>query len=116
MDSYTPKPSDVLERFMRYAQIDSQSDPHNEDETPSTACQHDMARQLAAELAELGCAGAEATSNAYVTATLSASAGAEDTTGPRPHCPHRHRTRRTCRRCQAACRPLRGRSARRRRA
>ena len=78
MDSYTPKPSDVLERFMRYAQIDSQSDPHNEEETPSTACQHDMARQLAAELAELGCVEVEATSNAYVTATLPASAGAED--------------------------------------
>ena len=78
MDSYTPKPSDVLERFMRYVQIDSQSDPHNEEETPSTACQRDMARQLAVELAELGCSEVEATHNAYVTATLPASAGAED--------------------------------------
>ena len=28
--SYTPKPSDVLERFLRYVQVDTQSDPHNE--------------------------------------------------------------------------------------
>ena len=38
MPGYTPKSSDVLERFLRYVQVDSQSDPHNEDETPSTAC------------------------------------------------------------------------------
>lgn len=77
MPDYTPKSSDVLERFLRYVQVDSQSDPHNEDETPSTACQLDLARLLASELAELGCEDVALTEHAYVTASLSASAGAE---------------------------------------
>ena len=78
MPDYTPKSSDVLERFLRYVQVDSQSDPHNEDETPSTACQLDLARLLASELAELGCEDVALTEHAYVTASLPASAGAED--------------------------------------
>ena len=77
MPDYTPKSSDVLERFLRYVQVDSQSDPHNEDETPSTACQRDLARLLASELAELGCEDVALTEHAYVTASLPASAGAE---------------------------------------
>lgn len=77
MLDYTPKSSDVLERFLRYVQVDSQSDPHNEDETPSTACQLDLARLLASELAELGCEDVALTEHAYVTASLPASAGAE---------------------------------------
>lgn len=77
MPDYTPKSSDVLERFLRYVQVDSQSDPHNEDETPSTACQLDLARLLASELAELGCEDVALTEHAYVTASLPASAGAE---------------------------------------
>ena len=32
--------SDVVERFMRYVQVDSQSDPDNEAQTPSTPTQH----------------------------------------------------------------------------
>ena len=72
-----PKPSDVLERFLRYVQVDTQSDPHNEAQTPSTACQHDLARMLAEELRALGCADAAADEHAYVTATVPASAGAE---------------------------------------
>ena len=77
MPDYTPKSSDVLERFLRYVQVDSQSDPHNEDETPSTACQLDLARLLASELAELGCEDVALTEHAYVTASLPAGAGAE---------------------------------------
>lgn len=77
MPDYTPKSSDVLERFLRYVQVDSQSDPHNEDETPSTACQLDLARLLASELAELGCEDVALTEHAYVTASLPASTGAE---------------------------------------
>lgn len=77
MPGYTPKSSDVLERFLRYVQVDSQSDPHNEDETPSTACQLDLARLLANELTELGCEDVALTEHAYVTASLPASAGAE---------------------------------------
>ena len=77
MPGYTPKSSDVLERFLRYVQVDSQPDPHNEDETPSTACQRNLARLLASELAELGCEDVALTEHAYVTASLPASAGAE---------------------------------------
>lgn len=77
MPGYTPKSSDVLERFLRYVQVDSQSDPHNEDETPSTACQRNLARLLASELAELGCEDVALTERAYVTASLPASADAE---------------------------------------
>ena len=69
--------SDVLERFLRYVQVDSQSDPDNEQVTPSTPRQHEMARVLGEELRELGLADVAVDDHAYVTATLPASAGAE---------------------------------------
>lgn len=69
--------SDVLERFMRYVQVDSQSDPDNMGETPSTPCQHEMARVLGEELSSIGCADVVVDEHAYVTGTLPASAGAE---------------------------------------
>lgn len=69
--------SDVVERFMRYVQIESQSDPNNEDVTPSTATQHEMAKYLERELVELGCEDVSRDEHAYVTATVPASAGAE---------------------------------------
>lgn len=69
--------SDVLERFLRYVQVDSQSDPDNELETPSTPRQHEMARVLGDDLSALGCEDVRVDDHAYVTATLSASAGAE---------------------------------------
>ena len=69
--------SDVLERFMRYVQVDSQSDEENEAQTPSTPRQHEMARVLGEELAAIGCADVAVDEHAYVTATLPASAGAE---------------------------------------
>ena len=47
MSEYESKPlPDVVERFMRYVQIDSQSDPEHDDVTPSTPRQHEMARYL----------------------------------------------------------------------
>ncbi len=69
--------SDVLERFLRYVQVDSQSDPDNEEATPSTPRQHEMARVLGEELRELGLAEVSVGGHAYVTATLPASTGAE---------------------------------------
>lgn len=69
--------SDVLERFLRYVQVDSQSDPSNMDVTPSTPRQHDMARVLADDLRAIGCVDVTADEHAYVTGTLPASAGAE---------------------------------------
>lgn len=69
--------SDVLERFMRYVQVDSPSDSGNDGVTPSTPCQHDMARVLADDLAAIGCRDVTADEHAYVTGVLDASAGAE---------------------------------------
>ena len=69
--------SDVLERFMRYVQVDSQSNPENEEVTPSTPAQHDMARLLGDELVSLGCTDVTVDEHAYVTGTFAASAGAE---------------------------------------
>ena len=69
--------SDVLERFMRYVQVMSQSDPDHMDRTPSTPCQHDMARLLADELAAIGLDDVRADEHAYVTGSLPASPGAE---------------------------------------
>ncbi len=69
--------SDVLERFLRYVQVGSPSNPDNMGETPSTPCQHDMARVLADDLVALGCTDVTADEHAYVTGTLPASPGAE---------------------------------------
>ncbi len=69
--------SDVLERFLRYVQVDSQSDPDNMDVTPSTPRQHEMARLMGDELREIGCEDVVVDEHAYVTASLPASAGAE---------------------------------------
>lgn len=69
-------PQKLLERFLRYAQIDTTSDP---DSTtyPSTAKQWDLLRLLASELREIG---ADVTLNAhgYVIAEVPASVGCED--------------------------------------
>ncbi|MGN0287141.1 MAG: peptidase T [Atopobiaceae bacterium] len=70
--------SDVVQRFMRYVQVDSQSDPNNDAHTPSTPAQHDMAKLLGEELTQLGCQDVAVDEHAYVTATVPASKGAED--------------------------------------
>ncbi|WP_322152063.1 peptidase T [Paratractidigestivibacter sp.] len=69
--------SDVLERFLRFVQVDSQSDPNNEQVTPSTERQHQMAAVLGDELRALGLSDVAVDEHAYVTGTLPASAGAE---------------------------------------
>ena len=60
---------DVLERFLRYAAIDTQSDL---DSTtyPSTAKQLDLSRLLVDELQGIGLADARLTEHGYVFATL----------------------------------------------
>ncbi len=97
--------SDVLERFLRYVQVDSPSDPDNEEEVPSSPLEHGMARLLADELTAMGCVDVSVDEHAYVLGTVPASAGAEglpalclcshlDTTadapslGVRPHVVH----------------------------
>jgi tripeptide aminopeptidase len=61
----------VLDRFLKYVKIDTQSDPHATDQ-PSTAKQFDLAKVLAQELKDLGLADAHYDEHCYVYATLPA--------------------------------------------
>jgi tripeptide aminopeptidase len=65
---------DVLERFLRYVQVDTQSDSDSET-YPSTAKQLDLGRILADELRAAGLEDVELTEHGYVFATLPGSAG-----------------------------------------
>jgi tripeptide aminopeptidase len=60
---------DVLERFLRYVRIDTQSE-RDRKQSPSTAGQLDLGRQLVEELLAIGLTDAALDSNGYVTATL----------------------------------------------
>lgn len=70
--------TDVLERFFRYVQVNTESSDEHADRVPSTPCQFDLANLLADELRELGARGVSVSDNAYVTAHIPASSGAED--------------------------------------
>ncbi len=59
----------LLERFLRYVRIDTQSEEDSET-TPSTEKQKDLARLLVDELKELGCGDAAMDDNGYVFATV----------------------------------------------
>jgi len=59
----------VLDRFLRYVQIDTQSDPASE-KVPSTEKQKNLGRLLVEELKELGLEDAELDEYGYVYATL----------------------------------------------
>lgn len=61
----------VAERFMRYVQIDTQSDPASATQ-PSTEKQKDLSRLLVAELKAMGVADAELDEHGYVYATIPA--------------------------------------------
>ena len=65
---------DVLERFLRYVRIDTQSDPESKT-YPSTAKQRDLGELLAQELRELGLDDAELDEHGYVFASVRGSAG-----------------------------------------
>jgi tripeptide aminopeptidase len=60
---------DVLERFLRYVAVDTQSDPDSPS-YPSTEKQLDLSRKLVAELEELGVDDARLTDHGYVFATV----------------------------------------------
>lgn len=61
----------VLDRFLRYVKVDTQSDPHS-DTIPSTEKQKDLSRILVQELKELGVNDAEMDDLGYVYATIPA--------------------------------------------
>lgn len=70
--------SDVLDRFIRYCEVPSQSDPLTADTVPSTKSQFDIANVIAEDLRELGAEDVCVDEHAYVTAHWPASAGSED--------------------------------------
>lgn len=59
----------IKERFLKYIQIDTQSDPESQT-TPSTEKQWDLARLLARELEDIGLEEVSIDENAYIMATL----------------------------------------------
>ena len=65
---------DLLDRFLRYVAIDTQSSRERE-RSPSTPGQLELGRMLVDELHELGLADAELDEHGYVYATLAATAG-----------------------------------------
>jgi tripeptide aminopeptidase len=66
---------DVLDRFLRYVRIDTQS-RRERDESPSTPGQLELGRLLVSELREIGLDDAAIDENGYVTATLAGGGGA----------------------------------------
>lgn len=73
-----PGNPDVIERFLRYVQVDTQSADEHCDRVPSTGIQFDLANLLADELRGLGARDVAVGEHAYVTAWVPASRGAED--------------------------------------
>jgi len=69
--------SSVLERFLRYVQIDTQSDPNSET-FPSTAKQRNLSNLLAGELRALGVADAHVDEHGYVYATIPSNSDRND--------------------------------------
>jgi len=59
----------IKDRFLKYIQIDTQSDPESQT-TPSTKKQWDLARLLARELEDIGLEDVTIDKNAYIMATL----------------------------------------------
>lgn len=68
--------STVVERFMRYVQIDTQSDPQS-NSFPSSAKQKDLSRLLVNELLEMGVVDANTDEYGYVYATIPSNSSKE---------------------------------------
>ncbi len=62
--------SDVVERFLRYVKVDTQSKEGVEDRYPSTEKQLNLARMLVEELKKVGAEEVQMDKNGYVTAAL----------------------------------------------
>jgi tripeptide aminopeptidase len=67
--------ADLLDRFLRYVQIDTRPDPASPT-CPSTPVQWELLRLLQRELQELGAADVELTEHGYVLATIPATSDA----------------------------------------
>ena len=63
------KKQEIIERFISYITIDTESDP-NSDTTPSSEKQWDLARKLHQELIDMGMSDVTIDENAYIMATL----------------------------------------------
>jgi tripeptide aminopeptidase len=59
----------IINRFIRYVSVDTQSDPNNQD-FPSTEKQWDLAQILVRELQDIGMSDVTLDKNCYITATL----------------------------------------------
>ncbi len=68
-ESIKEYPHPIAERFMRYVQIDTQSDPQSES-FPSTQKQKDLSQLLAKELLDMGIHDAHTDAYGYVYATI----------------------------------------------
>lgn len=66
----------AADRFMRYVQVDTQSDPNSQSQ-PSTEKQKDLSRILVEELHQIGIADAELDEHGYVYATIPATTDKE---------------------------------------
>src|SRR4051812_40697571 len=66
---------DVLERFLRYVRVDTQS-ARDRTGSPSTPGQLDLSRMLVDDLRAIGLEDASLDDNGYVTATLPSTTGA----------------------------------------
>jgi len=69
MSKYINSNQSLSQRFIRYAKIDTQSDP-NSPTCPSTAKQKDLGALLVKELLEMGVSDAELDDNGYVYGTI----------------------------------------------
>ena len=67
-------PAAAAERFMRYVQVDTQSDP-NSTAHPTTEKQKDLSRLLQQELVAMGIADASTDEFGYVYATIPSNSG-----------------------------------------
>ena len=75
---------DLLERFTRYVQIDTQA-RRDRQQCPSSPGQLELGRILVDELKTLGCADVEMDANGYVFATVASSGSAEPVIGLLAH-------------------------------
>ncbi|QPH37825.1 peptidase T [Pedobacter endophyticus] len=71
MSNYTNVNQSLRQRFIRYAKIDTQSDPGS-NTCPSTEKQKNLARLLVEEMIEMGITDAEMDNNGYVYGTIPA--------------------------------------------